>query len=83
MKVEIRYFASLRETLGLSSETVETQAADVASLRRELIAKGGAHAQVLAPGRAVRVAVNQVMANDATALVDGCEVGFFPPVTGG
>jgi molybdopterin converting factor small subunit len=31
----------------------------------------------------VRVAVNQVMANDATPLVSECEVAFFPPVTGG
>lgn len=83
MKVEIRYFASLRETLGLSSESIDTQAADVAALRRELIAKGGAYADVLASGRAVRVAVNQVMANEGTPLVDRCEVGFFPPVTGG
>jgi molybdopterin converting factor small subunit len=29
------------------------------------------------------VAVNQVMANDDTPLVDECEVAFFPPVTGG
>jgi molybdopterin synthase sulfur carrier subunit len=83
MKLEIRYFASLRETLGLSSETIETQALDVAALRSELIARGGTYAEVLAAGRAVRVAVNQVMAQDSTVLMDHCEVGFFPPVTGG
>lgn len=83
MKVEIRYFASLRETLRLSGESVDTLAVDVAGLRRELIAKGGAYTEVLAPGRAVRVAVNQVMAHEGTALSEACEVGFFPPVTGG
>jgi molybdopterin synthase sulfur carrier subunit len=31
----------------------------------------------------VRVAVNQVMANDDTPLPGDCEVAFFPPVTGG
>lgn len=83
MKVQVRYFAALREAIGVSSEVLETAAVDVAGLRAELMAKGGAHAECLAPGRAVRVAVNQVMAHDSTPLQAGGEVGFFPPVTGG
>ena len=47
------------------------------------VARGGAHAQVLAPGRAVRCAVNQVMADESTVVPEGAEVAFFPPVTGG
>jgi molybdopterin synthase sulfur carrier subunit len=31
----------------------------------------------------VRVALNQVMADESAAVTDGAEVGFFPPVTGG
>ena len=42
-----------------------------------------AYAEVLARNRAVRVAVNQVMGREDTALQDGAEVAFFPPVTGG
>jgi len=83
MKIQLRYFASLRETIGVGSETTETSAADVAALRQELIARGGAHADCLALGRPVRVAVNQVMASDTTPLLGDCEVAFFPPVTGG
>lgn len=83
MKVQLRYFASLRETIGLSTETFDTSAADVASLRQALIERGGVYAQCLALGLPVRVAVNQVMASDATPLVGDCEVAFFPPVTGG
>lgn len=83
MKIQIRYFASLRESLGVGTETLETAAKDVASLRQALIARGGAHAQCLAIGLPVRVAVNQVMASDATPLLGDCEVAFFPPVTGG
>ncbi len=83
MKIQIRYFASLRETLGVGTETLETAASDVAGLRQALIERGGAHAQCLAIGLPVRVAVDQVMANDATPLVGDCEVAFFPPVTGG
>ena len=83
MNVQVRYFASLRESIGLSAESVQTQSADVSGLRAELIARGGAYAECLATGRPVRVAVNQVMALESTALPADCEVGFFPPVTGG
>lgn len=83
MKIQVRYFASLRETIGVGSEILETAAADVASLRQVLIDRGGAHAQCLARGLPVRVAVNQVMADEMTPLVGDCEVAFFPPVTGG
>jgi molybdopterin synthase sulfur carrier subunit len=83
MKIQLRYFASLRETIGVGSEVFVTSAADVAALRQALIERGGAHAQCLALGLPVRVAVNQVMASDDTLLVGECEVAFFPPVTGG
>ncbi len=83
MKVQIRYFASVRESIGTASETVETQALDVAGLRDALIARGGAHAQALARGRAVRVALNQAMVDESARLTEGAEVAFFPPVTGG
>lgn len=83
MKVTLRYFASIREAVGHGSETRDTAAPTLAALRDELIALGGAYAESLARGRAVRVALNQVMADESAALVDGAEVGFFPPVTGG
>lgn len=84
MKVTIKYFASIREAIGQGSEQVETQAASLGALRDELIARGGAHAASLARGKAVRLALNQVMAADeAAALAEGAEVAFFPPVTGG
>jgi len=83
MKVTVRYFASVREAIGQGSEPVQTQAATVGALRDELIARGGAHSQALARGRAVRAALDQRMCADTAALADGCEVAFFPPVTGG
>ena len=79
----IKYFASIRETIGQGSEQLNSSAATVAALRAELQARGGAYAQALAPERAVRVAVNQVMGQADTALPAGAEVAFFPPVTGG
>jgi sulfur-carrier protein len=83
MKITVRYFASVREAMGCSSESLATDASTLAALRDELVARGGAGAQALAPGRAVRMALDQVMAEDSALLRDGCEVAFFPPVTGG
>lgn len=83
MNITVKYFASIRETIGVPSESLHTGATTLAELRDSLIARGGAHAESLARGRAVRVALNQVMSDEATTLVDGAEVAFFPPVTGG
>lgn len=83
MKVQLKYFASIREAIGQGSESLDTPAATVAALRDELIARGGAYAQALARGKAVRVAVDQTMGDESTPLREGAEVAFFPPVTGG
>ena len=99
MKVMLRYFATVRETIGTGSEPVDTQAITVGALRDELLARGGAYAEALARGdarangaddaaalardKAVRLALNQNMADESAALTEGAEVGFFPPVTGG
>ena len=84
MKVGVRYFASIREAIGQGSETVQTTAGTLGALRDELIARGDPYAMALARGRAVRLALDQVMAADeALELREGCEVAFFPPVTGG
>ena len=82
MKVNIKYFASIREALG-SSESLDTQATTLQALRDELLARGGAYATALARGKAVRMALNQVMSDESAALTEGAEVAFFPPVTGG
>ena len=83
MRLTVKYFASIREALGTGQELVDTTAATVQGLRDELVARGGGYASSLAPGRSVRVALNQVMVDAQAALVDGAEVAFFPPVTGG
>ena len=83
MKLTLRYFASIREALGQGSEAVDTDATSLGALRDQLLARGGAYAQSLARGKAVRAALNQVMSDEAALLSEGCEVAFFPPVTGG
>ena len=83
MKIQLRYFASIREAVGTGSEPLDTAAGTLTDLRDELIARGGGYAEALARGRAGRVSLNQTMTDEAAALSEGAEVAFFPPVTGG
>jgi molybdopterin synthase sulfur carrier subunit len=83
VKIQLRYFAATREALGRDAETLETQAATLAQLRDELIARGGPYAVALARGQAVRAALDQVMSDESATLREGAQVAFFPPVTGG
>jgi molybdopterin synthase sulfur carrier subunit len=83
MKIQLRFFASLREALGAQEMVELPEGSTVAALRDRLLERGGRYAEVLAPTRAVRCAVNQAMAAETTVIEDGAEVAFFPPVTGG
>lgn len=83
VQVQVRYFASLREALG-SAETLSVPpGTTLAALRETLRARSPQHAELLAPGRPVRCALNQRMSDDTAALTADAEVAFFPPVTGG
>jgi molybdopterin synthase sulfur carrier subunit len=80
----VKYFASIREALGQGGETAaDREAETLAALRDELIARGEPYAGALARGKAVRMALDQAMCDESAALREGCEVAFFPPVTGG
>lgn len=83
MKVQVLYFASLREALGAQDTLDMPAGSSVGALREALSARSPRHAEVLARGRAVRCAQDQRMCDEATLLVDGAELAFFPPVTGG
>ena len=82
MLVNIKYFASIREGIGKASEARETASLTLGALRDELIAAGPAY-DCLSRSRVLRMAFNHVMSDESTVLVPGCEVAFFPPVTGG
>jgi sulfur-carrier protein len=83
MKITVKYFASIRESIGKNGEPIETQATTLAALRDGLIARGEPYAPCLARGKTLRMAQNQVMADESATLLDGAEIAFFPPVTGG
>lgn len=82
MRITIKYFASIREAIGQATESRETAATTLAGLRDELLVASPAYA-CLSRGRAVRMALGQTMSDESAALFEGCEVAFFPPVTGG
>lgn len=81
--IDVLYFASLRERVGLRRERIETQAATVAALIDELVARDEAHALAFEDRRAIRAAVDQELAEPETPLAGAREVAFFPPMTGG
>jgi sulfur-carrier protein len=85
MKLELRFFASLREALGVSQESIAIPASvkTIADLRSYLIERGNPWSEVLADGKVLRCALNQHMVDPSTSLQDGAEIAFFPPVTGG
>jgi len=83
VRINILYFASIREGLGIGSEVIETDAVNVDQLRSELIARGGVYAEVLSRSRVLKTAINQEMCLPTAQLVEGGELAFFPPVTGG
>ena len=79
VRVEVLYFAALRDAAGIASEQVDTDAADLSELYAEL----QAHHQLPFPRRQLRVAVAGEFAQWGDALRAGSTVAFIPPVSGG
>jgi molybdopterin synthase sulfur carrier subunit len=85
MTIQLKFFASVREALGVADEQADVpdSVTTVGDVRAWLRVRGGAWAETLADGRALRMACNHEMTDPDTRLTEGCEVAFFPPVTGG
>jgi molybdopterin synthase sulfur carrier subunit len=83
--VTMVYLARLREAFGIGSErlSLPPDITTVGALRHWLAARGGPWAIELAPGRALRIAVNHDLVRPDTPIQEGDEVALFPPVTGG
>ena len=79
MQVRVLYFASLRDATGTACETLETQAADLRALYAGLQARHG----FALPVERLRVAVDGASADWGAAPVQGSEIAFIPPVSGG
>jgi len=83
MKLDIRYFAWLRERVGTASEQVETEAATVAELIAELCTRDEGYAYAFSDTGSIRAALDQQLVEMDAPLSGAREVAFFPPMTGG
>lgn len=85
MKITVRFFASIREQLDCSCEEISLPEAvrNVGQLRQFLIERGGVWQDALSYEKPIRMACQFEMASEETGLSEGCEIAFFPPVTGG
>lgn len=82
--IRLRYFASLRETLGTDGEDFPLDRPfSIAALRNQLAERGGRWGASFAPDQRLLAAVNQDLAHPDRVVHPGDEVAFFPPVTGG
>jgi molybdopterin converting factor small subunit len=77
--IKVRYFATYREETGIGSETVSSGADTPA----ELFAECSSRHEGLQSYSTALVAINDEMSDWNTALCEGDEVLFFPPVAGG
>jgi molybdopterin synthase sulfur carrier subunit len=84
MKLDILYFAWVRERIGEAGETLETSAQTVAELLAELRTREERYALALSDTDALRIAVDQELVEDLDMPLAGArEVAIFPPMTGG
>jgi molybdopterin synthase sulfur carrier subunit len=76
MSIKVRYFASIRETLGRGEDVLEATPGMTAAQVWQKTAQYDAPANTI-------VAVNEEFSDWQQSIADGDEVAFFPPVTGG
>jgi len=81
--MNVMYFAWVRERIGIPQEVVETEAATVNDLIAELKAREERYEVAFADISALRVALDQELAEFDAPLAGVREVAFFPPMTGG
>lgn len=79
MKIQVRYFAVLRDRRGLGEEALEIESQTARQLADHLIAEH----QLDLPSPLIRVAINGAFVADDTVLRDGDTVVLIPPVAGG
>ena len=85
MAIELLYFASVREAIGRSTESVSPppEVMSIADLVAWLASRGGGYAEAFAdPGR-IRAALGDQFAEPDQPIAGAREIALFPPVTGG
>ena len=82
--LQLKYFASLREAVGISQEEIELpdQITDISELVGWLQKRGDTWKDALGD-QGLHVAINQELAQVNSGISDGDEIAWYPPVTGG
>lgn len=85
MKVDLVYFAWVRERIGKPSETIELPPSvlTVGDLLNHLKSLGEEYEIALEHDRVIRVAIDQEHAEYDEKIAGAREIGIFPPMTGG
>jgi molybdopterin synthase sulfur carrier subunit len=84
MKLNIHYFASVREQLGVEGQQLElAESPSVAELIVLLARTELKFSAMIEATPSILVAVNQTVVGRSHTLADNDEVAFFPPMTGG
>jgi molybdopterin synthase sulfur carrier subunit len=83
--MQLLYFGWVRTRIGVGGEEIDPpdEIGDVRALIGWLQGRGGGYEQAFADLTAIRVAVNQEMAELDSTIGRGDEVALFPPMTGG
>ena len=81
MRIRLRYFASLRERLRRSEETLEVPVGATVATVWTMLAK--AHPELIEIERSVAFAVAQEYVDKTHPLQDNDELALIPPVSGG
>jgi molybdopterin converting factor subunit 1 len=81
MRLDLLYFAGLRELVGADTEQVDLpEGLTVASLRERLV---GVHPALAGRLGGVRFAVDEVFVDEDAVVHPGARVALIPPVSGG
>jgi sulfur-carrier protein len=83
--MKVKYFAWVRERIGLDEETVEPPSAvhTVSDLIGWLAARGDGYAFAFEKPAVIRAAIDRAHVRPETPIAGAREVAFFPPMTGG
>jgi len=81
--MDVLYFAWVRERVGHPKDRIDTNPATVMDLVNNLRAREPRYEAAFSDLDALRVAIDQELADFDASLTGVREVAFFPPMTGG
>jgi molybdopterin synthase sulfur carrier subunit len=84
LTISVVFFASIREELGCKGLQIEVpEGSTVADLVSILVVQHDETWREALTAENVRIAIDQELISGNLVLLDGAELAFFPPVTGG